>query len=501
MHGRQIIRGVGWSSLATAINMIAQFGFLALLARLLEPGTFGVMAMATIAVRFATYFAQAGAAQTLVQQPDLQRPWMQAAFWLSLAVSLGLYLALALLAPWIAHFMATPELTQVLWWYGLMLPLSALGALPMALLRRGGRFAQASAIEVLSYLLGYGVTGSALALSGAGVWSLVCAGLAQQLLALILAFATVRYPLGGPVCLSTLRQVFAQGSRYSLIGFLEFVWGSADGVIIGRQFGQVALGLANRAQMLCNLPVEQAVGAATKVLFPALSAMQREPARVADGFLLLLLACGATSAALSAGLCAAAGDLVRLLLGPAWTDATPLVKVLAMSVPPIFLYVACGITLDSIGAIGPKLRLQAGLLVVKLLLLWWGSRHGLIGMAVAIVVSEWLRAVCGLHLVMRLLKVDAGQVAQALGMVLSVGLAVYLGVGLAGLAGDQSGLPLWARVSFEAALGLVTLGILGVASLSQWTRFRPLRRFDAVSQHVDRLVLLLRRRSARSHHG
>lgn len=494
MRARQVVAGLGWSTMATMVNMAAQFGFMALLARLLEPAAFGVMAMATVSLRFASYFAQAGAAQTLVQQPQIDRALTNAAFWFTLVVSMGLYALLALLAPWIAGYFATPELREVLWVFGMSLPLSALASLPMAMLRREGRFGPASLVEVLSYLLGYGITGTTLALNGAGVWSLVAAALAQQGLYAALAYALYRYPIGRALpCREALRRVAGQGSRYSVLGFLEFIWGNIDSVLVGRTLGQAALGLANRAQLLCNLPVEQAVGTATKVLFPMLSAMQRDRARVADGFLLLLLASGVVSFALSAGLCAAAADVVALLLGRRWGEAVPLVQVLALSVPPIFLYVACGITLDSLGATGPKLRLQAPLVVVKLGLLWFGVQHGLVGMAWAIVACEWLRAVLGLRLVAALLSVSGALIGQALAMLAAVGLTVYLAVASARLGVLALDASFWWRVPVEALAGLAALALLLGAGLPQWSRFPPLQRFDTVRQWVGQAEGLFHR--------
>ncbi len=139
MRARQVLAGLGWSTLATLVNLVAQFGFMAVLARVLDPATFGLMAMAAIATRFASFFAQAGAAQTLVQQKNLDKGLTTAALVLTLAISLALYAATVLAAPLFSRYFATPDLVQILAVFGLTLPLSALGSLPMALLRRQGR--------------------------------------------------------------------------------------------------------------------------------------------------------------------------------------------------------------------------------------------------------------------------------------------------------------------------------------------------------------------------
>lgn len=499
MNARHILAGLGWSSIATAVNLAAQFGFMALLARVLEPAAFGLMAMAAIATRFASFFAQAGAAQTLVQQATLDRALTTAAFWLSLAVSGALYAVTWLAAPLFSRYFQAPELVAVLRLFGLTLPLAALGALPLALLRRQGRFAAAALIDVSGYVLGYGLTGTVMALQGQGVWSLVAASLCQQALSATLAFGLARYPLGGAVPRATWQQVLGQGSRYSLIGFLEFLWANVETLLIGRRLGQAALGLQNRAQLLCNLPVEQTVNASSKVLFPALSAMQTDRARVADGFLLMLLATGVLSSALSAGISAAAVDAVGLLLGGRWQAAVPLVAVLAASVPAMFAYVACGITLDSQAALGPKLRLQATLLLVKLAAVLALSQWGLIGIAWAIVACEWLRAALGMALVSHLLHIPATLLWRTLGMLAAVLLTVYGAVSAAVALGQAMALPLAVRVLADALSGALGFMLLLVFGLPVWSRFSPLQRFDTVRAATHRAVRWIQRDAAVPH--
>lgn len=478
--------------------MLAQFGVMAVLARTLDPAAFGLMAMAAIATRFASFFAQAGAAQTLVQAPALDRGLCTAALVVTLAVSGALYGITLMAAPLFGSYFTAPQLVPVLTWFGLSLPLAAAGSLPMAVLRRQGRFKAASAVDVVGYTLGYGVTGTTLALRGHGVWSLVAATLCQQGLVLLLSYALARYPLGLHVPREAWRRVLGQGSRYSLIGFLEFLWANVETLLMGRWLGQAVLGLYNRAQLLCNLPVEQAVNAATKVLFPALSAMQSDRARLTDGFLLLVAALGVLSSALSAGISAAAADVVALLLGPRWAGAVPVVALLAASVPAMFCYVACGITLDSLAALGPKLRLQAVLLPLKVLAVLIGSSQGLQGVVLAIVLCEWLRAAAGLVMLARLLDLRPAQLRGVLVAVAAVAATSYAAVALAQYVAVTLHWPVALRVVAEAVCGLAALLMLAALAAGHWSAFGPLQRFESLRQRVAHVQRLLAPKSSRA---
>ena len=487
MKARQVFSGLYWTTSAALVNLLAQLVFLAVLSRLLAPAAFGLMLMAMVAVRFASYFAQFGGAQTLVQAPELKPSLATASLLITAAISIGLYFALIVISPAISWYFQSPQLIEILRVFGLSLPLSAIGALPMAVLRRQGRFKASSAIEVVAYVLGYGVVGVLLAYRGAGVWSLVAATLAQQALVLGLAFLAARYPLEWPVAAPAWGQMFNKGSRYSLIGFLEFLWANVEALLVGRVFGQAMLGLLNRAQMLCSLPVEQAVNTTSKVLFPALSSMQQDRVRMGDGFLVMLLGTGVLSAAISSGVAAAAHDLVALLLGPNWLEAISLVQLLAASVAAMFVYVVCGITLDSLAELRAKLQMQFGLLFVKVAAVLWLSAWGMQGIVLAIVCCEVLRAALGLRLVVRALSIDHRMLWRVLAVMFAAAAGTYGAVWLARLAADASPWPLWARLAAQAAAGALALAAVLSVCLGRWRRFSPLVRFESLSHLLGQL--------------
>ena len=424
----RVAAGLGWTSLAAAVNALVQLGVVAVLARQLEPAAFGLLAMAVVATRFVACFAQWGMAQTLVQRAELSSAHLSAAVVLAAAASSALAAGLALAAPTFAAAFHTPELTRVLRVYAWTLPMAALSALPMALLRRAAQHATASSIEVISYAVGYGGVGIAAAMAGWGVWSLVAASLAQQALLLLLGASLARYQLCWPIPAPAWRELLGRGSGYSLISFLEFLWSNLDSLVIGRALGPALLGVFNRAQLLASLPVEQAVNAGSKVMFPALAGWQHDRTRLVEGFWLMLAGSGLVSVALAAGIAAAAPDLVAALLGPAWGAAAPLVAALAIGVPATFVYVACGITLDSLALLRGKLILQALTLIVKALALWLALAHGLVWLAAAVVAAEWLRAAAGLRLISHALQLDAAILRGLLAAMLLLGLAMYAAV-------------------------------------------------------------------------
>jgi lipopolysaccharide exporter len=486
MQAAQIFHGLRWTTLATLVNVVAQFAFVAVLARLLEPAVFGLVLMANVSLRFAGFFAQMGTTQTLIQRPQLDRRFTSAALAVSVGVSALLYGVIALAAPLFAAYFRSELLAPVLWWYGATLVLGGLGGPPMALLRRMGRFRALSLIEVGSYLLGYGVTGIGCAWAGLGVWSLVYATLAQQGLVAVLSLSFARYPIRWPPERAALAEVWRSGSQYSLIGLLEFVWSNLESMLLGRWAGATVLGIFNRAHMLANLPVEQAMGAVHKVLFPALSSMQQDRARLADGFLVLLLASAGISVVVSAGVSAAAADVVALLLGPRWVEAGPLLAVLCVAIPALFSYVACGVTLDSLAALRPKLLLQAGLLAVKLVLVITLWQHSVLAVAWAVVLAEYLRLALGLSLLRQLLPLNAALLWRMAAWAAAAGATVHAAVAVAAWVGAALALPLVARLLLDTLAGLLLCALWSAAAARRGAHFPPLQRFELLRRWRNR---------------
>ena len=492
MNAQQVLSGLRWSVIATVVTAVCQFVFMGVLARLLDPAAFGLMAMGIIVLRFASFFSQMGFAQAIVQRSQIKPEDTTAALLMALGIGAALYLGMLLAAPLFAAGFGAPELAPLVSVLALSLVLSTLGGLPISLLRRAARFKRISGIEVFSYVLGYGAVGIACASQGMGVWSLVAATLSQQLLTLVLGFAGVRYPLTWPVPARVFSSLWAYGSRYSLIGFLEFLSANVESLFIGRSFGKADLGLFNRAITLTNLPVELGVSAVNKVMFPALAGMQSEPSRLADGFLMLLLCIGVFSSAMACGVAAAAPDVVALVLGAKWAGIAPIVAIVAFAVPPMFMFVVCGVTLDSLAALNPKLKLQALMLLFKVAAVVLLARWGLAGIAWAVVLAETVRLGLGMRLIGRLLEINAVRLWAMVVVFAATALLVWTAVGMAASMSLAAGIPLFGRVLLELLAGALAMGALGVLLLIRFPGYAPLQRFDTVRRWHARLLQALR---------
>lgn len=398
------VRGVQWTTAATVLTAVMQIGYTAVMARLLDPAAFGLVAMAGVVLRFGSYFAEMGLGHALVQRTEIDGDDVRAAF----TASLGLGLAVAGLAwlgaPLAVLFLKNPAVVPLVRVQALGFVLVGLGATATSLLRREMRFEVIAKVEVVAYILGYGGVGITLAVMGAGVWSLILASLAQQFFAASLNYLVVRHSLRFIFQRGPYGRLLGYGSRVSVVGFLEFINGNLDTLLIGRLLGSVLLGIYNRAYMLLYLPMYFLTNSLARVAFPAFSKIQDDLPRTRALYLASSTLVATLVLPLCAGVAVAAPELVQVLLGPRWAASVPILRVLCLSIPLSMTTLFAGVVADARANLRQKIILNLEFMALLAALFWLLKGYGLAGIAGAIGTGEVVRT----FLYMRVTHRDIG---------------------------------------------------------------------------------------------
>lgn len=390
---KSLVSGVGWGAFSTVTVIGFQLIFMAIMARLLEPSDFGLVAIANVSLRFFGYFAQMGTAPALIQKPNLDKGDIAAALSVSLGISSLFFLVLQVAAPSMEVFFQMAGLGLVIQVLAINFIIGGLSAISVGLLRRNTSFRAISIIEVVSYVFGYGVVGIAAAYNGLEVWALVAAFMAQSTLTALLSYAVTRHSFSLRHSREQRRHFFSYGGRYSIIGFTEFLSSNLDALIVGKLLGTVPAGYYNRALLLANLPVQQPANILTKALFPIMSSVSDQQDKQTISLQLSTLFVGSYAFAVSAGIFFAASDIVKVLLGDKWLEAVPILEVLTWSVGPLYISHVAGVTLDSMNKLRIKLRIQLSMLLLLVsLMLWFVPTGDVLDIALAVVITEWCRS-------------------------------------------------------------------------------------------------------------
>jgi PST family polysaccharide transporter len=330
--GRRALAGVLWTTVEVWGERLLQFGFFVLLSRLLGPDAYGLIGIALL-INFAgeVLFAQGPWADAIGRDPCPTPERWSSLFWLLLAASGTLaLLAVAAAAP-TAWVFDQPALVQVMPCLAPALPLTALGVLPSALLRRELRFAPFAARSALAGLVA-GAVATAAALAGAGVWSLVLLQLVQPAVAAIVLWHAIPWRPAWHFSLAEVRPTLA----FVAGGTAERLVLVADAlllrVVIGKALGPTALGHYVLATKALELLTQLLMRPVARVTLPSAVRLAADPLalrRLAERGLELAALIGFPA---GLALAACATDLVAAIFGPAWAPSGVALQLMAVAV-------------------------------------------------------------------------------------------------------------------------------------------------------------------------
>jgi O-antigen/teichoic acid export membrane protein len=329
MNETALTSGLRWSGISVMGREVARVSFTILLARLVGPEAFGIVAQAVVFIGIAGVLLDQGFSSALIQRPRLEPDLPGAVVSVNLAVgTLLMLLTVAVASAW-ASFMGTPELTLVLAFLAPSLLLRAACVTPRAMLLRNMEFRTIGVVDVSAAIAG-GALGLAAALLGASYWALVVQIVttdAVLLLLLVLAGAGTM-PNGQ---LRRLREIAGFSWRAFAAGVLyNSVSRNIDNLLVGKFQGPKALAYYGLAYRLLLLPVQLLSLTIGSVLFPAFSRTAEDLATIRSQLTRATRTLAAIVLPTMALVAAAAPQLVTILFGEAWEPAIPIAQVLAM---------------------------------------------------------------------------------------------------------------------------------------------------------------------------
>jgi PST family polysaccharide transporter len=376
-----------WTGGGAAAEMVLQAVIMMVLARLLGPADFGVVTVALVATGFVGIFGELGLAPAVIQRRSLTAVHIRTAFTTSLLFALAIAGALALLSGPIARFFAMPGVRPMVAVMGFSLVLKAWSSMPSALLQRSMRFRAISLASIVSYVVGFGVVGIAMATAGFGSWALVAAHMVQtfvQGLTLHLA-QPVPHRLG--IDASAFRELVGYGGGVSFARLANYLALRGDNMVVGHTLGATALGLYGPAYHLMAMPADLFQRVVQTVLFPAVARLQTEPERLAATYRRGLAIIGLTVLPATVLTILLAPQIVEVLLGPRWTGVTAPLQILAAGMFFRVGYKMSVVVVKATGAIRSFALRQIPYPLLVLSGAWLGTRWGIDGVAVGVVAA------------------------------------------------------------------------------------------------------------------
>jgi len=390
-HTERTVSSVNWNLLRVAIQTVLGLGVGILLARMLPPEDFGLLASAMIFIGLAETIGSLGMGSAVIQRPNLTEAQRRIAATLSLLMGLVLTLLVVALAPLLALAFDNTQVTLVVRVMAISLFLSALSAVSRGLLMRRLDFKLLFFIELVSYVSGYAGLSLLLVFNDFGVWSLVWGALLSIGLSSVLVLWFEPLRLQWRLAREDVLSLLHFGGGMSLNSIINYFAANVDYFAIGKFLNQHSLGLYSRAYHLVTLPLTKIATTLTSVMFPAYSEIQANPKRVREIYYRVIQVVSLVIFPVMMSFSASAEFIIVGLYGDNWRDAVEAFRILAIAGIFKVIFHLAGPVVQATGHVYQEVRRQAVYLLVLAVGCFSVADRGIEAVACVVVVgSLWL---------------------------------------------------------------------------------------------------------------
>ncbi len=423
---RQALFATLWSGTDILLRQGVQFIATLVLARLLVPADFGVIAMLAVFTGLASVLADAGLSVALIQRQDADHDDESTVFWITLLIGVAMAACMALAAPLIARFYQAPEAEPLTRYMALSIVVSAAGAIHFALLSKRLEFHKQALAGGIAAVVS-GAAAIVLALRGFGVWALATQAVLMTVLTTTLLWLINPWRPATVLSRTSLRKLSGFGGFHLANSFLEVAYVRLYVVCVGRIFGAEQLGYYANADTARQMPATLLGGLISRVALPMFARAGHDPAMLRRGLQLGVRMTMLLMAPVVAAMVVLAQPLIEVLFGRQWLPAAPLLQVMALAV---LLFPIHALNLQALmaqGHAGLMFRLEVAKKTLGLGFLLIGLIYGMAGIVWSQVAHSCVALVINTHYTRRFLRYGAlAQFTDAAPPLLSAALAACL---------------------------------------------------------------------------
>lgn len=377
-----VVKNLFWKFGESVSSNIISFVISVVLARLLMPSEYGLIAMTSIFLSIANVFTCSGLGVSLVQKKDADRVDFSTAFYTGLIVAIVIYGLLFCASGFIAEMLRQPEIKDILRVLGLQLPFSAFNSVQQAEISRNMQFKKVFYRTIVCSIIS-GIVGISLAYRGFGVWALIYSSFAGLIANVIFTNRVIEWRPTLEFSTQRFKTLFSFGSKYMGANLLGCFFNELRGFLIGLRYNPASLAYYNRGEGLPKLIYSNIDGSISSVLFPALSKMQDNPQNVKNAMRRSMKTSSFVMAPLMVGLAALSSNIVSILYTDKWLMCVPFMQVLCFK----FLFDIIGTTnlqaMNAIGRSGTVLKLEFLKKPIYIVFILTGMCFSALGIAVA----------------------------------------------------------------------------------------------------------------------
>lgn len=400
----KLIKGIVWSSIERFSVQGVLFLVMIIMARLLTPKDYGLVGMLIVFIAVAQSLVDSGFSQALIRKQNRTEVDNSTVFYFNIAVGTLLYLLLFGIAPWIADFYDSPELTVLMRVVCLNVVFNSLVVVQRALLTVNLDFKTQAKASLVAAIVS-GVVGISMAYYGFSYWSIAIQQLVNLGLNTLLLWLLTHWRPQWKYSWNSFCELFAFGSKLMASGLLDVIYRNIYQLVIGKFFTASALGYYTRAQQFADFPSSNLTGIMQRVTYPTLCQIQNDNGHLAQIYRRFLRLSAFLIFPLLIGLSAVAQPLILLLLKEQWLFAATLLQIICFA---MMWYPIHAINLNLLQVKGRSdlfLKLEIIKRMIALVVLCITIPIGLTAMCIGQIFSSLIALVINTHYTGKLIQV------------------------------------------------------------------------------------------------
>ena len=325
---RSISSGIFYTAVARYSNIVISILVTAILARLLKPDEFGIVAIAMVFITFFTYLGDFGIGPAIIQNKDLDHADIESVFTFSILTGLLLSFIFFFGASLISYFYNEPELKNICRILAVSILFFSMKVVPEALNRKNLLFKKIGILSVIIQLIS-GSVAVILALNELSYYALVIKSVIDSLFLLMGNYYLNPVTFRFKIRKESVFKIWRFSTYQFLFNLISYFTRNMDNLLIGKYYGAGALGFYDKAYSLMMMPVANLTNVITPVLHPVLSGYQNDKSKILGFYMIIFRILSVIGFPLSVFLYFSGSEIINIIYGPQWSESIPIFKILA----------------------------------------------------------------------------------------------------------------------------------------------------------------------------
>ena len=399
------VNALGWAFTSQIASQIISFIFGIILARLLVPDDFGLIAMIMVFVALARLLSDIGLGASLIHKKNIQEEHYSTVFWMNLALGLTMSAILFMSSSWLAIFYDRAEIGDIAKLLSASFIIGALSSVPRTRLIKDLKYKQQSIADFFALIVS-GAIAISLAANGYSYWALVIHILLRQAISTILIWAIVRWVPKSKFKFAALYELFGFSAAIFSTNLLRYAANNLDKLLLGKFMGGESLGIYDKAHSTMLFPLQNVSRVVGGVMFPSLSLIQEDKRRVKNVYLRTVRSIAFITFPMMVGMFVVAESFTLGVLGEHWMGLIPILKVFCVAGIVTSISTITGSLFQSQGAAALEFKMTIVTVAIRMVGIIVGLKWGAIGVAVGFTISMYINAAIGFVVAGRLVDLS-----------------------------------------------------------------------------------------------